>query len=515
MLKDGPVFDNLPPPTKDSLRRGSATTLLLWSKEVSWYKPMATQCLPTTPGINVIDVAAKGWPADILIRYWVLYAIQLTRRGAHFASGDQVEDYLQSPTPVYLAAPPFPFPVNSSPEPVFSRPSGRASTITTSTQPVSLKLRGPKKRDGLVLDLSRRQQKSLNVMKETAPPKYSPRPHPFFMLRESALPPQSSSEVIEQARSSFSCSLARSTQAKYATAVRHYKQAQVDLGTTFSVPMTDVERAYFTVYLASRGLDKGTIQNYLTGLRFYEMAKGSPTPSSNTDLVKQLIAGSANMKRDPVLASSKKERRPITGKMLSLLSHSIASSSVWNDYEQLLRWTVVKLAFWGSFRISELCCEYKDQFHSSFSLMPADITFHDKSVVIWLCGPKVASRLGDLVEVWAVEDSPAMDPVQSLKVFLDLRSSIFGASGDNLPVFIHENGSALSKAEFNSDLKVMLDMFPELSTSNRDLFAGHSFRSGNLLVLLRLLGLILIIIGLSTLLQSLGFSEGEIKSWGR
>ena len=85
----------------------------------------------------------------------------------------------------------------------------------------------------------------------------------------------------------------------------------------------------------------------------------------------------------------------------------------------------------------------------------------------------------------------------ALENFLVRRSEL-GFDTENLPLFIHSDGSNLSKKEFNATLKELLSVFPELATSSIDYWAGHSFRAG-----------------LSTLLQGLGFSEAEIKSWGR
>ena len=64
-------------------------------------------------------------------------------------------------------------------------------------------------------------------------------------------------------------------------------------------------------------------------------------------------------------------------------------------------------------------------------------------------------------------------------------------------MFLHEDGSIYSKCELNADLTVLLNNYPELDNP-RDLFSGHSFRAG-----------------LATILSVLGFSEEEIKGWGR
>ena len=66
-----------------------------------------------------------------------------------------------------------------------------------------------------------------------------------------------------------------------------------------------------------------------------------------------------------------------------------------------------------------------------------------------------------------------------------------------MPFFLHESGSIYSKVEFNKDLSELLATYPELQTQ-RDKWTGHSFRSG-----------------ISTVLSMLGFSEEDIKGWGR
>ena len=95
-----------------------------------------------------------------------------------------------------------------------------------------------------------------------------------------------------------------------------------------------------------------------------------------------------------------------------------------------------------------------------------------------------------------MSDRPDVDPILALKTFLSLRKQAIG-DAESLPVFLHENGSIFSKVEFNKDLSTLLAVYPELS-NDQDKWTGHSFRSG-----------------LATILSSLGFSETEIKSWGR
>ena len=100
------------------------------------------------------------------------------------------------------------------------------------------------------------------------------------------------------------------------------------------------------------------------------------------------------------------------------------------------------------------------------------------------------------MDVWNIPEKADLDPVRALKAFVDRRQEAFGPS-ENLPLFLHENGSIYTKIELNADLAILLATFPDLETP-RDKWSGHSFRAG-----------------LSTILSILGFSKEDIQKWGR
>ena len=108
--------------------------------------------------------------------------------------------------------------------------------------------------------------------------------------------------------------------------------------------------------------------------------------------------------------------------------------------------------------------------------MPSDVKCEAESVTFWLRSEKVSGELGNVVEVWSLPEKEELDPVIALKSYLERRSSKFG-DDDSRPVFIHEDGSNLSRSGFNKILKELLDTFPELASSPRDSWTGHSFRN--------------------------------------
>ena len=170
--------------------------------------------------------------------------------------------------------------------------------------------------------------------------------------------------------------------------------------------------------------------------------------------------------QNPQEDAEKPEKRPITLNTLRLLSHNIATRDSWSEYKKYLRWAICLLAFWGSFRIGKLLERFRHKFNSNRSLMPSDIQFHKDCVAVWLRTPKVETRLGDVVEVWKVEQCKELDPVAALETYMAMREEKFGRNKE-VPVFIHEDGLSLTKARMNTDLKSLLAEYPEIAESKR------------------------------------------------
>ena len=183
--------------------------------------------------------------------------------------------------------------------------------------------------------------------------------------------------------------------------------------------------------------------------------------------------------------------------MLKLIENTIARRQDWSTFEQSLRFSVSLLAWWGSFRLGEIVGDRRHEFNSKSILLASDVTFNEDCVAVWLRSPKVEKEVtGDLVEVWSVPDRPDLDPLAALNSYLRLRTSKFGPA-EELPLFLHEDGSIFTKQEMNRDLSQLLSLYPQLNTA-RDKWTGHCYRSG-----------------LSTILAILGFSKSDIQSWGR
>lgn len=467
---------------------------------MTWHLPLSDLQLYTTPGINYVDPQLPA-ASDFLVRWALDWINHEGRKGGIAQTKEDWIKYLADPVPKYSNLAPYNIVIATSNNPIsvaaapgnisrifpcaMARQGGQVSTGS----PVVIERRGKKFTRG-------RPSGKIFLPKPLARPKYSTTPLPQFELAQSALPPGTPQDIQDSASQAFAASVSLSSQSSYKTALTHLGKAEAILGEKFSSPPTAQQLVFFTAYLAKRGVTSTTIKSYLSAVRYISLSRGASRHTKLPELGAQLVAGVCNMRKDAMAEASRPKRRPITLHMLVLLKHAIAGNQAWSDMEKCLRWSCMLTAFWGSFRMSELIESEKKKFNSATSLLPSDIKFHDESIAIWVRSPKVWRHGGDVVEVWEVKENESLDPVLALKQYLKLRSEALGPAED-CPVFLHEDGSQLTKAEMNKDLKQLLAQYPSIENP-RDKFSGHSFRAG-----------------LSTLLTSLGFTEDQIKNWGR
>ena len=493
-MEHGYAWAGLPTPIKTALAKSSSSAIRLWETEVTWYKPIPALHLHTKPGVNYCNPAVSPI-SDFITRWSMGYIDNQGRKGGVATTKEEWTSYLAQPDPTY---PPFLNPimmvVATANNPISvevtagnSSPYQYHQAKLTQTKSVTFMRKGIK--------LTRRMKVSLP--KPLAKPKYSSEPLEGLKLASSALPPGTPQNYIDSATAAFTASVATSTQSTYRTALGHLQKAEAILGQQFSSPPSEKEMVFFTSYLTQRNVASSTVRSYLSGLRYISLSRGASHHTKLPELGAQIVAGSSNLKKDSRAEASKPKRRPITINMLLILQHAIATHHSWTDHEKSLRWSVMLLGYWGSFRMGELLENEKSKFNPNCSLLPSDLKFHDDSVSVWIRNPKVWKHGGDIVEVWVVEEKVQLDPVVALKRFLSLRGSNLGSAAEDCPVFLHQDGSQYTKTELNKDLKDLLSLYPSLASSH-DKYSGHSFRAG-----------------IATLLSSLNFTEDQIKKWGR
>jgi hypothetical protein len=479
-------------PTKAALSKSSSSAIRLWDSEMVWHKPITALHLSTKPGVNYCNPAVPPI-SDFIARWSLAYIDNQGKKGGVATKKEEWSTYLAQPDPTYpTTLTPFRLVVAFANNPItVEATAGNISPYQhqaklSQTESVTFIRKGQK--------ITRRGKVSLP--NPLAKPKYSSEPLKGLKLAPSALPPGTPQNVIDSATASFAASVSTSTQSTYKTVLGHLQKAEAILGQKFSSPPLEREMVFFTSYLAQKNISSNTIKSYLSALRYIALSRGASHHTKLPELGAQIVTGSSNLKKDSRAEASKPKRRPITIHMLLLLQHGIATHHSWTDHEKSLRWCVMLLGYWGSFRMGEILETEKSKFNPNNSLLPSDLKFHEDSVSVWIRNPKVWRHGGDIVEVWSVKEKAQLDPVIALKHYLSLRSTNLGSAAD-CPVFLHQDGAQYTKTDLNKDLKVLLSLYPSLS-SPQDKYSGHSFRAG-----------------IATLLSSLGFTEDQIKNWGR
>ena len=98
----------------------------------------------------------------------------------------------------------------------------------------------------------------------------------MFKLSRAALPKEATPQDLARAERMLSCSVTRKGQSGYATAAKHYQEAQKALGRVFSLPPTPDEMVFLVNYFLGKEMKVETVRSYLSGIRFPSFVSGCP-----------------------------------------------------------------------------------------------------------------------------------------------------------------------------------------------------------------------------------------------
>ena len=295
--------------------------------------------------------------------------------------------------------------------------------------------------------------------------------------------------IVQEA---IAASVSADTKSNYNTALNMLAACQTTLKRSMELPLSDQDVLCFVSFMAKRGVLDSTISNYLSGIRMALLSTGHDCENLRTPVVKQVLRGIHNLRRDPQAKAQKRTRRAMTVAHLRLLGHALTTSNL-SDYMKSAIWAVALLAFWGALRIGEILCPLAGAFDEQSSLLMSDVSISQKVTKLWIRSPKKCSPTGDIIEIFPVPDV-TLDPIKAVVYFYEQRVKLHGSIGGT-PFFIEEDGKCFTKRKFN---KILVDLFKPFLTDNRDKLTGHSFRSG-----------------LATLMEAAGMSDEDIKAWGR
>ena len=487
VIDDDGTWESVPVPKKKAVSGATSSAILLWNGDIEWCFPAQESKLLTTAGI-MKSAFGFATPGEFRYRWSLQVALYRSDQGKSVASREEFVSYWQNPTPTYADPSPvfwLPYPFRRTP--FSSSDKGRDSTMYY----VSFN------RNGRSIS---RQSLRVKVPLPSKPAKYNTQPG-TIRLQDDALPADTPLYLKEAAQGLFNASITVKTGKGYESTVNRVKLLEELIGRQFSWPLSEGDLALFMTYLVETGGVKGkklrprTVRKHLSGIKRISLSMGAPMPKKLPGLTKALMKGNENLCRNPVKAVADSKNRPVSIPFLRFLAHAVSKHWKGRQEDGLTFWTICKIAFWGTFRVGELLSENATSFSPESDMLGSDVLWmSNTSLALWIRDPKISKEYGDVIEIWRTPQFPDLDPWSSFRNYWEKRKT----SPLSLPLFLRADGLSFSHKYFDECLKYLISHYSVQLQTDRNEWTGRSFRPG-----------------LASVLQTAGFSQEEIKKWGR
>lgn len=271
-------------------------------------------------------------------------------------------------------------------------------------------------------------------------------------------------------------SLAKGTLKQYECGFNSYKQFLLVAGFSWNdkyemPPLSEDSLIHYAMHCHEHlNLKCSTIKLYICGIRYKFLQSGIPNLFSNCCSSKmfRLEAIYKGIKKSEV--KNTRERLPITYDiLLDICIH--LQKGIFSVYTDILIETACIIAYFGFLRCGEFTVNI--EFDTECNLCLEDIRFVDDGAVLHLKSSKTDPfRQG--VDIYLFRNNSALCPVNILHKYLSTRLSKFNKKSSSDPLFLMEDGEALTRTYFISHLKSILQFLGH----NSDKYNGHSFRIG-------------------------------------
>ena len=228
------------------------------------------------------------------------------------------------------------------------------------------------------------------------------------------------------------------------------------------LPLSEHCLCIFAVFLAQQGLKSSSISVYLSALRHLQVSAGLPAPQrSDWPRLQYVLKGIQRSQ-----PGSSRSRLPITAAIMTKLSASCRATFS-DECEARMCWAACCVGYYGFMRAGEFTTA--DPSSPSICVSDAAVDSHVSPTMVRITLRRAKTDpFGKGVNIFMGATGTATCPVVALLHYLAVRPK-----GDG-PLFIHSDGSALSRDQFVRMVKRALHEANIDATS----YSGHSFRIG-------------------------------------
>ena len=229
------------------------------------------------------------------------------------------------------------------------------------------------------------------------------------------------------------------------------------------LPASEETLMKFSAYLA-KSIKHSSIKNYLAAVRHFHLRNGFSLDCKKMLRLQMVLRGIKRSQGDNI-----RMRLPITIHHLKLFRMMLALPATTN-YDTIMFWAAITLAFFGFLRLGELTCN--SNFNTDSHLMPADVTFSNEIQPTPAMFVKIKEsktdpfRVGHTIIVGGT--NTPLCPVAAMKQYLAIRPPQAG------PLFVNSVGKPLTKQALTLETRKLLAQ----AGFNASSYTGHSYRIG-------------------------------------
>lgn len=230
------------------------------------------------------------------------------------------------------------------------------------------------------------------------------------------------------------------------------------------VPASENTILLYVANLHRKNCCQSTVNVYLSAVRSLHVLNGLPDPLPAFLRVKLAVRAIGTLSDPP------KQKLPLTFSILQRISTTLSAS-----YNHAMLWSALLLGYFGCLRASEFAMS-GSKYIASKHLSLSDVKVCTLGITPYIALHIKNSKTDTFsrgVKVYIGCSGHEICAVCSMKKYLQLRTTVF-PHGEPDPLFVFQNGTALSKNLLAKQLKLLL-LLAGIDPAH---YSGHSLRAG-------------------------------------
>ena len=290
--------------------------------------------------------------------------------------------------------------------------------------------------------------------------------------------------------------ISENTKSQYKTAFNHVERCALFTGQDMGFPFNLTKTLNYVGFLMEvRKVSSNTINQYLSGIRYFHLLSGQDPSCLRTSIVTLILRGRQHWEQVEGIIATKTNRLAITVPWMKYIKKALGNMNT-PEVDKLMVWAVCCLMFCASLRVHEVLskddipCPQTTLMSEDLELCEITINKVKKTVIrLRLKSPK-ENRVGSGIWLEVFENGTFMCPAKSLRKWM-LKTNLQPGK----PLFQFPDCKPFKGKDLN---RMLTDITGPLTEGSGGVIRSHSFRAA-----------------MPTEMGLRGFTSEEIQAQGR